>query len=120
MKQIVKFSQIAIGQKFTACYNGEELIKYKSDRARPAGFCGCGTHFKGHETCEIEVNNPAAITYEKPLDEPATDRQLAYLAILGVRVNGQITKKYASALIDAAKSGDGVGYLSAEFIDGSI
>ena len=120
MKQTVKFSQIAIGQKFTACYNGEELIKYKSDRARPAGFYGCGTHFSGIESCEIEVNNPESVSYEKPIDAPATDSQLRYLAILGVRVDGQITKKYASALIDAAKSGDGVGYLSATFTDESM
>ncbi|MCL4216535.1 MAG: DUF3072 domain-containing protein [Candidatus Hydrogenedentes bacterium] len=33
-------------------------------------------------------------------DEPATDRQLSYLKNLGVQVNGNLTKKKASAMID--------------------
>lgn len=33
-------------------------------------------------------------------DEPATERQLSYLKNLGVQVDGKLTKKKASAMID--------------------
>lgn len=57
MKQTVKFSQISYGQKFTYCYNGEELIRYKRDRARPSGTCGVGRLIGPNEECEIEIAN---------------------------------------------------------------
>jgi hypothetical protein len=39
-------------------------------------------------------------------DEPASKKQLDYLAALRVRVNGPLTKGQASRMIDAARQGD--------------
>ena len=52
-------------------------------------------------------------------NHPATDRQIAYLVSLGVDVDRPLTKGLASEIIDAVKSGDGVGQFGMTFVDGS-
>lgn len=55
----------------------------------------------------------------KSSDE-ASDAQLKYLVGLGVNITGKkISKQLASQLIDAAKSGNGIGSLGFNFTDGS-
>ena len=50
----------------------------------------------------------------------ATDAQLRYIANLGVDIkNAHLTKSQASQIIDAVKSGDGIGSLGFSFLDGS-
>ena len=52
-------------------------------------------------------------------NHPATDRQIAYLVSRGVDVDRPLTKGLASEIIDAVKSGDGVGQFGMTFVDGS-
>ena len=55
---------------------------------------------------------PALATAQAPQarrdwrDDPATQKQLDYLAVLRVQVNGPLTKGQASRMIEAAKQGD--------------
>jgi len=55
--------------------------------------------------------------------EPATDRQIAYMRSLGVVVSDEeareLTKGRASQIIDAVKSGEGVGQFGMFMRDGS-
>jgi len=75
---------------------------------------------------EIEVDDEdfalikASLEYTGPWQEhPASQKQLSYLATLGVNVTGALTKGQASQMIDAIKRGDGVGSFGYTFHDGS-
>jgi len=48
---------------------------------------------------------PAFTTTNRWQDDPATDRQIAYLVALGVRIERNMSKGRASELIDAARGG---------------
>jgi len=52
------------------------------------------------------------------VDPPATAKQIAYLVSLRVQISANLTKREASRLIDAAKSGD-LGSFGGFYTDGS-
>ena len=69
-----------------------------------------------------EINRDYHAHRMTSIPSAATVKQVHCLLKLGVDVSGEIstlTKSRASALISAAKSGDGIGYLGAFFTDGS-
>ncbi len=57
--------------------------------------------------------------YEAIDSNAATQKQLDYLAALGVNVTRKLTKREASEIIDAVKRGDGVGQFGMFMFDGS-
>lgn len=73
-----------------------------------------------HAEVEKLISYQKVIDHRPASEQPATPRQLAYLAVLGVDTRGMsLSKQNASRLIDAAKSGEGVGYLGFSMHDGS-
>lgn len=117
MKKTVKFSQVKLNQKIW--HHGEELVKYKKDRARRPGFYGCGKWFGGDENVEIEVVETRPTQSNPTGAEPATEKQLNYLSILGVNVDRPLSKQMASMLISSVKNGEGCGWAGLFFYDGS-
>lgn len=78
-----------------------------------------GMTFRADEEDFAKLSQILTKVYDNPMDAPATDKQIAYLVKLGVNVNRQLTKAQASQLIDAAKSGQGVGSFGHTMRDGS-
>lgn len=79
-----------------------------------------GMTFQADEEDFTKLERILVKSYDNPMDAPATDKQLAYLVKLGVNIgNRQLTKAQASKLIDAAKSGQGVGSFGYTMRDGS-
>ena len=73
---------------------------------------------------KLEARQAALAAHNSPRtrwqDDPATERQLDYLRSLGVDVGSRtLTKGEASQLIDAVKSGQGVGAFGYYMTDGS-
>ena len=68
----------------------------------------------------VAIEKPATQTVKRDWrNDPATDAQLIYLTSLNIRLEPGMTKGRASQLIDAHKSGNGVGYVNGWYNDGS-
>lgn len=69
--------------------------------------------------CEAkrEQNAAAKINWH---DDPATPAQISYLLALNVNIGDRkISKGMASKMIDAIKSGEGIGSFGLDYFDGS-
>ena len=100
----------------------KKLIDEKQASMKSSKFAmWCATSPEFAELGKLEAQARVAVRAQhKPVEYPATENQIVYLKSLGVKIAGkQITKSLASQLIDAVKSGDGVGFLGFEMVDGS-
>jgi len=110
--------------KTTWIVTGPDLVKMtKAARARYLTRTGDNSFSGTSATVESFRNFNPDYQFSKPQagnrnSQPATDRQIAYLNILGVRIEPGLTMKRASALIDAAKSHD-LGTVGGFYEDGS-
>lgn len=104
------------------------LAKYSKNFAAPAperaaeGMALVATH-EAAQAAAAETARLAKIAAQTLARDggPATERQLAYLNILGVVIppGEHLGKNGASAIIDATKRGEGVGMFGLFFSDGS-
>jgi|GEM_PF-5563539 len=65
------------------------------------------------------TDTPPSVEPHDWRDDPATDKQMAYLVSLGIRTEPNMTKARASQLIDAHKYQGSVGHVGGWYADGS-
>ncbi len=113
---MTKFSEVPMNKTFT--YRGVRYVKDRQDKAQEYGKSTVRVRFDQDD--EVEYTGPAMPKPYFGTEDEATDAQYRYLVALRVNLKGQrISKRQASQLINAAKSGDGVGMFGFEFYSGS-
>jgi hypothetical protein len=108
----VKFSEVPLNRTFT--YSGVKYLKDRSDKAQEYGTSKVRERFPADYPVEFDGQLPVKNTTGRWQDDPATERQLSYLAELGVNINRPITKGDASKLIESVKNGEGVAWAGYE------
>ena len=108
---MTKFENVPMNAEFK--YGTTTYIKIKSDKAKEKGSTWTS---RFPAACEVEFDAPVTAQ----VADVATERQLQYISDLGVDLRGKkISKKLASEIIGAVKSGDGIGFLGFTMRDGS-
>ena len=106
------FGKLVNGAVFM--YGNRKMYKTAADKAMDYGTCGKSERFPA--SFEIEIENAVETV---PFSDRATPAQISYMKSLGIAVTDGMTKRQASAAIDAAKRGDGVGSFGMFYNDGS-
>lgn len=106
------FGKLVNGATFM--YGNRKMYKKGSDKAADYGTSGKSERFSANTTVEIEN-----VVQTIEISDRATPAQISYMKSLGITVTDGMTKRAASAAIDTAKNGDGVGSFSMFYSDGS-
>jgi hypothetical protein len=108
----IKFSEVPLNKTFT--YNGVKYIKDRNDKAQEWGTCKVRKQFSSDYPVEYDGQLPIKNNTGRWQDDPATERQLNYLAELGAEINRPITKGEASKLIESIKNGEDISWAGFE------
>ena len=106
------FGKLVNGAVFM--YGSRKMYKKGSDKGADYGTSGKSERFSAN--VEVEIENAVETV---PFSDRATPAQISYMKSLGIAVTDGMTKRAASAAIDAAKRGDGVGSFGMFYSDGS-